>query len=92
VIFKVTPRFWKNFKKLTPQQRERAREKYKLFKVDPFDSRLGTHQIERLSSLIKKTVWAVEIESNLRALFIKEGEIVTTLDIGTHDIYKAKKL
>jgi hypothetical protein len=92
VIFKVTPRFRRNFKKLTRQQRQRTREKFRLFKADPFDSRLGTHEIQRLTALVKQTVWAVEIESNLRAIFIKTGEVVTTLDIGSHHIYKTKQL
>jgi len=34
------------------------------------------------------TIYAVEIEGDLRLLFYLDGETVVSLIIGTHDIYK----
>jgi hypothetical protein len=35
-------------------------------KIDPFDPRLGTHKIHRLSAIAIQTVYSVVIEGNLR--------------------------
>jgi hypothetical protein len=61
---------------------------WEIFKLNPFDPRLRTHKIHKLSALYQKTIYAVEIEADLRALFFIEGDLVWTVDIGTHDIYK----
>ena len=55
----------------------------------PFDPRLRTHKIHRLSSLVRRTVYAVEIEGDLRAVFYVDDDLVMSFNIGTHDIYKA---
>lgn len=86
--FKTAPTFWKGFHKLGAAQKNAAREKFKIFRVDPFDARLKTHKINKLSARYGKTVHSVTIEGNLRAVFYIEGDTVYTVDIGTHDIYK----
>jgi hypothetical protein len=58
------------------------------FKENPFDPRLRTHKIHRLSARYGRTIYAVDIENDLRAVFFIEGDSVITVDIGTHDIYK----
>lgn len=85
---KATETFWKRFYRLSPEQKESTREAWKLFKQDPFDPKLHTHQINALSGAAKHTIYSVVIEDNLRVIFRIDGDIVTTLDIGTHDIYK----
>ncbi len=65
-----------------------AREKFRIFRQNPFDPRLRTHRIQSLSSLFKRTVHAVVIEGDLRAVFYIEGDLVVTFNIGRHDIYK----
>jgi hypothetical protein len=65
-----------------------AREKFRIFRENPFDPRLRTHKIQSLSSLFKRTIHAVVIEGDLRATFYIEGDLVVTFNIGTHDIYK----
>ena len=35
-----------------------------------------------------RTIFAVEIESDLRSIFYIDGETVVSLIIGTHDIYR----
>ncbi len=86
--YRATPQFWKNFHSLTPAQKDLARETFQVFHENPFDPRLRTHKIQSLSSLFKRTVHAVVIEGNLRAVFYTEGDLVVTFNIGTHDIYK----
>ena len=86
--YRATPQFWKNFHALTPAQKDVAREKFRVFRENPFDPRLRTHKIQSLSSLFKRTIHAVVIEGDLRAVFYLEGDVVVTFNIGTHEIYK----
>ena len=88
--FEATEKYWKNFYALPNDQKELVREKWQIFKIDPFDPLLGTHQIRRLSALAKHTIYSVVIEKNgqLRVLFRIDDNVATTLDVGTHDIYK----
>ena len=87
--FKVVPSFWKKFYALPAAQKESVRRVWKIFKFDPFDPRLDTHKINSLSAEYRRTIYAVGIESDLRAVFFIRGAEVVTVDIGTHDIYKA---
>ena len=59
-----------------------------IFKNDPFDPRLGTHRINSLSAHYQRTIYSVVLEGDLRAVFFLEGEMVMTIDVGTHDIYR----
>ncbi len=86
--FLTTPEFRKAFGKLTPDQQNAARKAAKVFKKKPFDPQLRAHKINKLSSRLKCTVYAVDILGNLRAVFYIEGSTVISFDIGTHDIYK----
>jgi Txe/YoeB family toxin of Txe-Axe toxin-antitoxin module len=88
VTFKATEHFWRKFYSLPREQKKSVREKWQLFKHDPFDPRLGTHKINSLSARMKKTVWSVVIESDLRVVFVINGDVFTTIDLGTHAIYR----
>ncbi len=68
-------------------QKESVRRAWEIFKVDPFDIRLGTHKINNLSARFRKTIYSVVIEANLRAVFYVENDTVWTVDIGTHSVY-----
>ena len=57
--YRAAPKFWQNFKKLTPSQKQSAFAAWKVFKIDPFDPRLRTHKINSLSAIFKRTVYAV---------------------------------
>jgi mRNA-degrading endonuclease YafQ of YafQ-DinJ toxin-antitoxin module len=61
---------------------------WKIFKENPFDPRLRSHKIHKLSARYSRTIYAAEIEANLRAVFYVEGDVVMTVDIGSHDIYR----
>ena len=54
--------------------KESIRKAWKIFKEDPFDPRLRTHKIQRLSAHYGRTVYAAEIEGDLRVTFYVEGE------------------
>ena len=86
--FRATEVFWERFYDLPAGQKESVRRVWAIFKVNPFDPRLRTHKIHKLSALYQRTIYAVEIEADLRAAFFIEGNTVWTVDIGTHDIYK----
>jgi hypothetical protein len=49
---------------------------------------LRSHNIHKLSARYGRTIYAVEIEANLRAVFYVELDVVVTVDIGSHDIYR----
>jgi Txe/YoeB family toxin of Txe-Axe toxin-antitoxin module len=88
VTFKATANFWRKFYALPARQKQLVRDKWQIFKIDPFDPRLGTHKINSLSARMKKTVWSAVIDYDLRAVFVMDGDVVTTIDIGSHAIYR----
>lgn len=75
--------------KLPADQQRAARTAFEIFRQDPFDARLRTHKIHRLSAAYGKTIYAVCIEADLRAVFYIEKQTVWTVDIGTHAIYRS---
>jgi hypothetical protein len=80
--------FWRSFGKLPAQQQHRAREAFIIFKQNPFDSRLRSHKIQKLSARYGRVIYAAEIEADLRVMFYVEGKTVVTIDIGSHDLYR----
>jgi mRNA-degrading endonuclease YafQ of YafQ-DinJ toxin-antitoxin module len=86
--FRAAKSFRRAVAKLNPQQKRSAATAYKIFKENPFDPRLRPHKIHKLSAAYGKTVHAVQIEGNLRAVFYVEGDTVWSVDIGTHAIYR----
>lgn len=82
--------FWRVFyKDLSGDQKALIRDKWEIFKQDPFHPSLGTHKIHKLSARYRTNVYAVCIEGNLRVTFlIRNGNEVFTIDVGTHDIYQ----
>ena len=85
----ATETFWRNFYNLAPEQKETTRKVWQLFKKDPFDPRLGTHKILRLSAIMRRTVYAVVIEADLRVVFYIDSDLVVSFNNGTHDVYRA---
>jgi Txe/YoeB family toxin of Txe-Axe toxin-antitoxin module len=88
VKFRVVENFWENFYDLRPEQKASVRQAWAIFKVDPFDRRLRTHKIHKLSAHYGTTIYSAVIEADLRVVFRIDGDTVTTLDIGSHAIYK----
>lgn len=87
--FRATEKFWTRFYRLSPDQKSSCRKAWQIFKENPFDPRLRSHKIERLSAQYGRTIYAAVIENDLRLLFYLEGQTVTSLIIGTHEIYEA---
>jgi len=87
--FKATQDFWRNFYELLPDQKASVRATWQIFKTDPFDPRLRTHKIHRLSAHHRQTIYAVCVEGDLRVVFLIKGDEIWSLDVGSHDIYKS---
>jgi hypothetical protein len=87
-VFKATPQFRRALRSQSPDQKRAAKAAFQIFKKNPFDPRLGTHKIFRLSAIMKCTVYAVEIQNDLRAVFYIADDVVVSFNIGNHDIYK----
>jgi len=87
--YRSVEKFWRNFYKLTPEQKESVRRAWQLFKRDPFHPSLESHEIHELSARARHTIYAAVIESNLRVIFRIDGSWVTSLDVGTHRMYRA---
>ena len=87
--FAATEAFWKAFYALPSSQKESTREAWSFFRENPFHPRLRTHKIHRLSAIMGKTVHAVVIEGDLRAVFYVDGGTVITFNIGSHAVYRA---
>jgi hypothetical protein len=86
--YRATEPFWESFYALPPAQKEAVRRVWKIFRENPFDPRLRTHKIHSISAVYNRTVYAVWLEADLRVVFMIIGDVVWSLDIGTHDIYK----
>lgn len=86
-VFRTTPQFRKALRKLTADQKRAAKVTFQIFKQNPFDPRLRTHKIHRLSGIMKRTVYAVEVEGDLRAVFYLDGDSVISFNVGTHAVY-----
>lgn len=86
--YRTAGSFRKALRKLSLEQKRSARQAFAIFKQNPFDPRLRAHKIHSLSARYKVTIYAVEIEGDLRAAFYLEGNTVWSVDIGTHAIYR----
>ncbi len=85
MIIRVHPHFKKNYKRLPAEIKEKAKEKEKIFRQDPFHPSLGTHKLHGKD----KDLWAFWINRSYRIkfVFLADSEVLF-LEIGTHGIYK----
>lgn len=86
--YKATQKFWKNKNALPENQQKVLKEKFEFFKKDPFHPLLRSHPIAKLTADYKHPIFSAVIEGNLRVLFRIDDDVVTTLAVGTHDLYK----
>ena len=86
--YRAVEKFWRNFYRLSDSQKTSVRRAWNLFKSDPFHPILGPHEIHRLSALAKHTIYSAVVEGDLRVVFRIDGDWVTTLDVGTHKLYR----
>jgi hypothetical protein len=80
VIGKAHRRFWKAFEKLPVPVQNLAREKYALWKRDPFHSSL---QFEER----RNGICVIRIGNSYRALGLRENDTIVWFWIGTHEQY-----
>ena len=86
--YRATRAFWRSFSKLSAKQQQGARRAFSTFRQNPFDARLRPHKIHKLSARYGRTIYAAEIEADLRVVFYVEADVVTTVDIGSHHVYR----
>ena len=80
-----SPKFFRQFKKLSKEVKESAVVCEQLFRNNPFDPKLKTH---KLSGTMKE-YWAFSISYHYRIGFtFISGDLVRFHAIGTHNIYK----
>lgn len=78
------PKFGREYKKLPSDLQDKAEQKERIFRKDPFDSRLKTHKLS--GSL--DGFWAFSITHRHRIIFdFADENTVRFYRIGSHDIY-----
>ena len=80
MIGKTHQRFWKHFEALPASVQKLAREKYALWKRDPYHSSLRFEERRNF-------VCVVRIGMHHRAVGLRQGDIVAWFWIGTHEDY-----
>jgi hypothetical protein len=68
--FRSAKSFRRALSGLNPKQKQAAKAAFRIFKDNPFDPRLRTHKIHKLSAAHGKTIYSAWIEADLRAVFI----------------------
>ena len=86
--YRAVEKFWRNFYKLSPAQKESVRRAWQIFKRDPFHLSFRSHEIHELSGRAKHAIYSAIIESDLRVIFRIDDRWVTSLDVGTYKIYR----
>lgn len=78
------PLFKRQYRKLPIPLQKLAKEKEKLFRINPFDPRLKTHKL--FGEL--KDFWSFSISYSHRIIFrFADNDTVWFYQTGTHDIY-----
>lgn len=81
MIIQYTPKFKKQYKKLSAKFQEQFADRLKLFLIDPTASQLRIHPLQGTYA----GYWSMNINGNLRTLYLKRGEeIIIFALIGTH--------
>jgi hypothetical protein len=76
----TTPNFWKAYKKLNFEIKEKVQNTFRLWKRNP------RHPSLRFKKIGK--IWSVRIDMNYRALALYKNEIFYWFWIGNHDEYE----
>lgn len=86
--FRAAKSFRRALAKLPPEQKRSAKAAFHIFKKNPFNPKLRTHKIHKLTAAYGKMICAVCIEADLCAIFFIDGATIWSVDIGTHAIYR----
>lgn len=80
----LTPRFEKNFKALTAQEKKQVQNKLRLLAENPLHPSLRVKRIQGSAGLFECSV-----NMDIRIIWRLEGDVlILLLDIGHHDILK----
>jgi len=80
-----SPEFVRKYKKLPGPLKDLAKEKEKIFRVDPFDASLKIH---KLRGRFRK-FWAFSVNYNCRIIFkFEQNNKIKFYSIGGHSIYQ----
>jgi mRNA-degrading endonuclease YafQ of YafQ-DinJ toxin-antitoxin module len=77
--FESRPNFRRRYRKLTEPDRRAVERALRLLSASPRDPRLRTHKLEGSER------WACSYAYDGRIVFIWEADLITLLDVGTHD-------
>jgi len=80
VISRARRSFWEEFAGLPKAIQVTARDKFALWREDPFHPALQFKEL-------RPGVWSVRINDGYRALGLREGELIVWFWIGTHAQY-----
>jgi addiction module RelE/StbE family toxin len=81
MIIQYTPRFKKQYKKLSVKLQNQFDERLQLFFEDPTNPMLRTHPLKGTYS----GYWSINISGDLRAIYLQKGdELIIFALIGTH--------
>lgn len=79
-----SPKFARQYKKLSKDIKDKAKEKEIIFRNDPFDSHLKTHKLNG----IFKDFYSFSVDYEIRIIFKFEEENIIRFElIGNHDVY-----
>ena len=78
-MHKTATRFWKCFDKFPKDIQDRAKENFKLLKINPKHPSLQFKKIGKL--------WSARVSRNYRSLAVEDGDVFIWVWIGTHDEY-----
>ena len=78
------PKFAREYKRLPERVKDLAEVREKIFRADPFDSRLKTHKLKGPLS----GFWSFSVNQKYRIIFDFVGkDTVRFYSVGDHDIY-----
>jgi len=82
-------KFVRSYKKLPNKIKDLAKKKEKIFRKNPFDSRLKTHKLLGKFKGKLKNYWSFSIGYKYRIIFrFAEKDIIYFYKVGTHRIYQ----
>ena len=78
-------KFEREYRKLPVRVKEKAEEKEKLFRIDPYNAKLKTHKLSgKLSGY-----WALLIDRKYRIIFeFADENVIWFHSVGDHSIYQ----
>lgn len=75
--------YWKSYNDLPPDVRKQADTKFELWKEDPFYPSLHFKCVN-----VDDHIWSVRINTDYRALCVRDRDLVVWYWIGDHNRYK----